>query len=76
MIELAAIRRVTGLTQTDLAVIVGVGQAQISKIERQDDMLFSTLASYLMALGAAAQIVIEVGGQTVTYDLTAGKGDR
>jgi transcriptional regulator with XRE-family HTH domain len=76
MIELAAIRRATGLTQVELAVIFGVGQAQVSKIERQSDMLISTLASYLMALGVEAQIVVEVGGQTVTYDLTAGKGDR
>jgi hypothetical protein len=39
-------------------------------------MLISTLASYLAALGASARIVVEVGGRTVTYDLTAGKEDR
>jgi transcriptional regulator with XRE-family HTH domain len=76
MIDLAAIRRATGLTQTELAHSLGVGQAQISKLERQGDMLISTLASYLMALGVDAQIVIEVGEQTVTYDLTAGREDR
>ena len=76
MIDLASIRRATGLTQTELAHSLGVGQAQISKIERQDDMLISTLASYLTALGVHAQIVVEVGDQTVTYDLTAGRGKR
>jgi transcriptional regulator with XRE-family HTH domain len=76
MIDLAAIRRATGLTQNELAHSLRVGQAQISKIERQNDMLISTLASYFMALGVDAQIVIEVGEQTVTYDLTAGRGDR
>jgi transcriptional regulator with XRE-family HTH domain len=76
MIDLATIRRAIGLTQTELAHSLGVGQAQISKIERQSDMLISTLASYFTALGVDAQIVVEVGEQTVTYDLTAGRGER
>jgi transcriptional regulator with XRE-family HTH domain len=74
MIDLAAIRRATGLTQTELAANLGVGQAQISKVERQDDMLLSTLASYLKALGVTASLVVELGDHHVTYDLTAGKG--
>jgi transcriptional regulator with XRE-family HTH domain len=76
MLDLAAIRRAIGLTQTELAANLGVGQAQISKIERQADMLISTLGSYLTALGVDAKIVVEVGEQTVTYDLTAGRGTR
>ena len=76
MIDLAAIRRATGLTQTELAAKLGVGQAQISKIERQGDMLITTLASYLTALGVDAKIVVEVGERTVTYDLTAGRRKR
>jgi hypothetical protein len=60
----------------ELAAILGVGQAQISKVERQGDMLISTLASYLTALGVDAQIVVEVGKQTVTYNLTGGRGSR
>jgi transcriptional regulator with XRE-family HTH domain len=76
MLDLAAIRRATGLTQIQLAANLGVGQAQISKVERQEDMLISTLASYLKALGVTASILVEVGAATVTYDLTAGKGER
>jgi transcriptional regulator with XRE-family HTH domain len=76
MIDLAAIRRSAGLTQVELAADLGVGQAQVSKIERQSDMLLTTLASYLAALGIRAQLVVEMGEQTVTYDLTAGKGER
>ena len=76
MIDLAAIRRETGLTQVELAANLGVGQAQISKIERQSDMLLSTLASYLAAAGVGARIVIEVGEKTVTYDLTVERGKR
>ncbi len=70
MIDLAAIRRATGLTQAELAANLGVGQAQISKVERQDDMLISTLVSYLKALGVKASLVIELADHNVTYDLT------
>ncbi|WP_176234683.1 helix-turn-helix domain-containing protein [Mycobacterium simiae] len=76
MIDLAALRRSACLTQTQLAAKLGVGQAQISKIERQDDMLISTLAAYLAALSADAKIVAEVGGHTVTYDITATRRPR
>jgi transcriptional regulator with XRE-family HTH domain len=76
MIDLAAIRRATGLTQTQLAANLGVGQAQISKVERQDDMLISTLASYLKALGVNASQVVELGEHKVTYDVTGGRGKR
>lgn len=76
MVDLAAIRRATGLTQVELAANLGVGQAQISKIERQTDMLLSTLAAYLEALGVRAQLLVEVGEQTETYDLNVGRGCR
>jgi transcriptional regulator with XRE-family HTH domain len=76
MIDLAAIRRAAGLTRTELAANLGVGQAAVSKIERQSDMLLSTLASYLKALGADASLIVEVGEQALTYDLTAGSGAR
>jgi len=72
VIDLASIRRSTRTTQVQLAAHLGVGQAQVSKIERQADMLISTLASYLAALGVEAKIVVEIGDQPVTYDLTGG----
>jgi transcriptional regulator with XRE-family HTH domain len=76
MIDLAAIRHATGLTQVQLATKLGVGQAAVSKIERQSEMLVGTLAAYLSALGVDAQIVVEVGEQTMTYDLTARRRAR
>jgi transcriptional regulator with XRE-family HTH domain len=76
VIDLAAIRRAAGLTQIQLAAKLGVGQAQVSKIERQSDMLLGSLAAYLTALAVHAQIVVEVGEQTVTYSLTAGRRAR
>jgi len=76
MIELADLRRRAGVTQVQLADALNTSQGQISRIERQSDMLISTLASYLAALGVDAKIVIEVGEQTVTYDFTAGRRAR
>jgi hypothetical protein len=39
-------------------------------------MLLSTLTAYLTALGVDAKVVGEVGGQTVTYDLTSKMDNR
>lgn len=71
MLDLAGLRRTAGLTQVELAASLGVGQAQVSKIERQSDMLLSTLSAYLTALGVDARVVVEVDGQTLAYSLTA-----
>lgn len=76
MVDLASIRRATGLTQVELAANLGVGQAQISKIERQSDMLLSTLAAYLDALGVRAHLVVDVDERTAIFNLTVGKEDR
>ena len=76
MIDLADLRRRADVTQVELAAALGTSQGQISRLERQADMLMSTLASYLVALGADAKLVVDVGEQTVTYDLTSGRGKR
>jgi transcriptional regulator with XRE-family HTH domain len=76
VIDLAEVRRAARRTQVELANALNTSQGQISRIERQSDLLLSTLRAYLTALGVDAQIVIEVGEQTVTYDLTAGRGAR
>lgn len=69
--NLALIRRAADLTQVELARNLGVGQAAISKLENQHDLLLSTLAGYLRAAGAQASIVVTVGGQQIDFDLTA-----
>ena len=76
LIDLAEIRRATGVTQVELATAMATSQGQISRIERQSDMLVSTLSAYLTALGAEARLVVSVAGQTLTYDLTDERGKR
>ena len=75
MIDLSSIRRAAGVTQVQLAAALNTSQGQISRIERQSDMLLSTLSAYLTALGASAQLTITVNGQTVEHDLTASEGE-
>ena len=76
MIDLADLRRMAGVTQVELADALGTSQGQISRLEKQRDMLLSTLDAYLTALGVDAKVVIEVDGETVTYDLTSKRDNR
>jgi len=46
---------------------------QISRIERQSDLLLSTLRAYLTALGVEASLVVTVGGKTIRQELTEGR---
>jgi len=62
LIGLATIRKVAALTQDEVAVKMGIKQAAVSKIERRDDMLLSTMKAYFDAVGAEATITIRVGG--------------
>lgn len=68
--NIAAIRRAADCTQVEIAERLGVGQSVVSRTERSDDMLLSTLANYLAATGAeSARIVVRVRGVDVELDL-------
>lgn len=69
--NLALIRHAADLTQVELARRLGVGQAAVSKVERQHDLLLSTLSSYVAAAGAHARIVVTVGDRDLEFDLAA-----
>jgi transcriptional regulator with XRE-family HTH domain len=70
VIDLGDLRRAAGRTQVELATALGTSQGQISRIERQSDLLLSTLSAYLTALGVEANLVVTVGGKTITQGLT------
>src|SRR5665811_2162838 len=64
--NLAMIRKAGELTQVEVAERLGVGQDVVSRLERRDDMLLSTLANYLLAAGADnARIVVTIHGTDV-----------
>jgi transcriptional regulator with XRE-family HTH domain len=73
VIDLPEIRRAAGRTQVELATALGTSQGQISRIERQSDLLLSTLRAYLTALGVEASLVVLVGGKTIAQELTEGR---
>jgi predicted transcriptional regulator len=54
--SLKSLRELAGLTQSDLAARLEVGQAAISKIENRGDVHISSLKKYVEALGAALRI--------------------
>jgi DNA-binding XRE family transcriptional regulator len=56
---LGELRNALGLTQAELGERIGTSQKGISKLERQDDLLLSTLALYLDSLGAHLELVID-----------------
>jgi transcriptional regulator with XRE-family HTH domain len=53
---LSALRKARKLTQKDLAKLMEVRQASISKLERQHDILVGTLNNYIRALGGELEI--------------------
>ena len=55
-LALAALRAERGLTQTEVAASLGVTQANISRIEHEEDLYLSTLRGYLAALGAELEV--------------------
>ena len=69
-LKLAELRSELGLTQTDVAEAVASTQSAISRLERQGDVLLSTLRSYVEATGGTLRIVASYGDHE--YDLSAG----
>lgn len=69
--DLAEIRKAANLTQTELAALMGTAQSEVSRIERRDDILLSTLATYLSRIGEHPRVVVTVNGHDVELDLTA-----
>ena len=55
-VRLAELRQILGFSQSELAELAGVRQANISRIEGRGDMLVSTLAKIVSALGASLSI--------------------
>lgn len=55
-LTLRKLREFAGLTQTDLAERLKIGQASISKIEHRGDVQISSLQKYVEAIGATLRI--------------------
>ena len=54
---LPEIRKHSGLTQAELATLLGISQPSLSKIEHQEDMQISTLGKLIEAMGGSLEII-------------------
>lgn len=53
------LRKAQKRTQAQLAKKLGVGQEQVSRLEKKSDMLLSTLAGYVRAMGGDLKLTAE-----------------
>lgn len=53
------LRKARALTQVELAKALDIGQEQVSRIEQKSDMLLSTLADYVRAMGGDLRLIAE-----------------
>ena len=64
--SLAMVREAGKRTQAELAHELGISQGAVSQMERREDMLLSTLRSYITATGAEnPRIIVTVNGHDV-----------
>ena len=62
---LRALRESAGKTQEELAEITEMSQSQLSRFERREDHLLSTLRRYVEALGGEIEVVAVVRGKRI-----------
>jgi DNA-binding XRE family transcriptional regulator len=62
--QLAEIRRKQGLTQSDVASIMGVTKGRVSQIENGEVFTVEVLARYVQALGGELDLVANFGDHT------------
>ncbi|MDE3074515.1 MAG: XRE family transcriptional regulator [Chloroflexota bacterium] len=64
-LELAKVRGNRKITQKEMAEALDVTQANISRIEHQNDIYLSTLSSYVQALGGKLEVRAVFPDQTI-----------
>ena len=64
-LNLRAVRELVGKTQIELAKVARTTQSEISKAERRDDHLLSTLRKYVEALGGEIEVVASFGDKRI-----------
>lgn len=65
--SLRELRKAMGKTQTQLARKLNKPQASVSRMEKQSDMLISTLDQIVQAIGGRVRIVAELPGRPPLY---------
>ncbi len=63
--NLTAVRDLVGKTQSDVAKAMGSSQSEISRSERREDHLVSTLREYVRALGGELELTARFGDKSI-----------
>jgi DNA-binding XRE family transcriptional regulator len=72
-LALADLRTARHATQAAVAQELGVTQANVSRVEHQEDVYLSTLRQYVAALGGALEVRAVFPDETVTLDVAGSK---
>ncbi len=64
--QLSELRQRAGHTQIELAALLETTQTELSRLERRDDHLVSTVRRYVEALGGTLEVVAVLGDQRVS----------
>ena len=59
------LRAAAGKTQVEVAVAAGISQAELSRAEKRDDHLVSTLRRYVEARGGELEVIARFGDKEV-----------
>ncbi len=71
--SLKQVRQAVAKTQKEVAATAGIGQENVSRLEQRDDMLISTLSSYITALGGKLRLVADMPSAPVEIVLKPGR---
>ncbi len=74
VLRLAELREHVGVTQEEMAGRLSVAQSSISRMERRDDMLVSTLRDAIAALGGELRLTAEFPEGMVELDPSGRQG--
>ncbi len=67
-IALRELRQSLNLTQEEIARVLDMKQASVSKLENQEDMYISTLSRFIAALGGRLKLVASFPDKEVVID--------
>ena len=63
--NLREIRELAGKTQVEVAEAAEMSQGDVSRMERREDHLLSTLRRYVEALGGEVEVIARIGDRSV-----------
>ena len=73
VLALTELREARGVTQTQLAEAWDVSQANVSRVEHEQDLYLSTLSAYVSALGGRLELTAVFPDQSVRLELPVSK---